>query len=179
MGVSQNDIAVSMKNLYAENRKIVDVRAMRYFFVHRPVEMILKNGKNGKSKSLVARALKHPSRSDYREIRTGNRVYVSGADFEKMRKGQRIRLKYLCTVEIEDTMPLIARIIDAGEEDMIIHWAPDNGIRVRVRKPECVEEGIGEPLIASELDNVVQFERYGFVRIDSVSDSVVVAYFTH
>jgi len=186
MGVSQNDISVSMKNLYAENRKIVDARAMRYFFVHRPVEMILKNGK---SKTFVARALKHPSRSDYREIRTGNRVYVSGADFEKLRKGQRIRLKYLCTVEIEDTMPLVARIIEdkgeggeergGGGEDMIIHWAPDNGIRVRVRKPECIEEGIGEPLIASELGNVVQFERYGFVRIDSVSDSVVVAYFTH
>ena len=179
MGVSQNDISVSMKNLYAENRKIVDARAMRYFFVHRPVEMILKNGK---SKTFVARALKHPARSDYREIRTGNRVYVSGADFEKLRKGQRIRLKYLCTVEIEDTEPLIARIIeDKGEggEDMIIHWVPDNGIRVRVRKPECIEEGIGEPLIASELGNVVQFERYGFVRIDSVSDSVVVAYFTH
>ncbi len=29
------------------------------------------------------------------------------------------------------------------------------------------------------LDRVVQFERFGFVRIDSVSGDGVVAYFTH
>jgi glutamyl-tRNA synthetase len=30
-----------------------------------------------------------------------------------------------------------------------------------------------------ELDKVVQFERFGFVRIDSVRGDEVVAYFTH
>ena len=48
-----------------------------------------------------------------------------------------------------------------------------------VKKPEGIDKGIGEPLIASELGNVVQFERYGFVRIDSVVEKEVVAYFTH
>jgi glutamyl-tRNA synthetase len=52
-----------------------------------------------------------------------------------------------------------------------------------VKKPDGTDEGIGEPLIASELGNVVQFERYGFVRIDSVVEKEtgkeVVAYFTH
>ncbi len=46
-----------------------------------------------------------------------------------------------------------------------------------------MDEGLGEPLIATELWNVVQFERYGFVRIDSVVEketgTEVVAYFTH
>ncbi len=177
MGVSQNDISVSMKNLYAENRKIVDPHAMRYFFVRRPVPMELQGGD-----TFVAMALRHPSRTDYREIRTGNRVYIAGDDYARLRVGQRIRLKYLCTVVIESVKPPIGRVIEdtAKKGDFIIHWVPDKGIKVRVKKPDGTDdEGIGEPLIASELDKVVQFERYGFVRIDSVSSDLVVAYFTH
>lgn len=179
-GVTQTDIAVSMKNLYAENRKAVDSLALRYFFVHNPREMRLKDGD-----SFVAKALRHPSREDYREIRTGDAVYISGNDFAKMKEGQRIRLKYLCTVEIECIKPLVAKVIDTKPTtDMpVIQWAPTDGIKVKVKKPEGIDEGIGEPLIASELGNVVQFERYGFVRIDSVVEKEngkeVVAYFTH
>ena len=39
--------------------------------------------------------------------------------------------------------------------------------------------GVGEPGIEKELDKVVQFERFGFVRIDGVSGDGVVADFTH
>jgi glutamyl-tRNA synthetase len=38
---------------------------------------------------------------------------------------------------------------------------------------------MGERGIEKELDKVVQFERFGFVRIDSVGGDGVVAYFTH
>jgi len=180
IGITQTDIAVSMKNLYAENRKAVDALASRYFFVRNSKEMKLKGGI-----SFVAKALKHPSREDYREIRTGSTVYISGDDFAKLKQGQRIRLKFLCDVEIEQIEPLVANVVKtpAEGEISIIQWAPSEGINVVVRKPDGTDEGIGEPLIASELGNVVQFERYGFVRIDSVAEKEkgkeVVAYFTH
>lgn len=174
-GVTQTDIAVSMKNLYAENRKMVDATASRYFFVRNPKEMRLEDGD-----SFVAKALKHPSREDYREIRTGDTVYISGDDFDRMKETQKIRLKYLCNVQIESVKPLVARVIETPTEDIpIIQWAPSEGIKVKVKRPDGIDEGIGEPLIASELANVVQFERYGFVRIDSVAEKEVVAYFTH
>ncbi|MBN1761535.1 MAG: glutamate--tRNA ligase [Methanomicrobia archaeon] len=181
MGVTRNDIAVSMKNLYAENRKLVDDVSNRYFFVRNPVALRLEG-----VDSLVAHALKHPSREGYREIQTGNTVYLSDTDSARLAPGKKVRLKYLCTVEIESTEPLVAMVIDRATEpttDMpVIQWAPADGISVRVKRPDGVaEEGIGEPLIATELGNVVQFERYGFVRIDSVNEPKmeVVAYFTH
>jgi len=182
MGVTRNDIAVSMKNLYAENRKMVDAEARRYFFVRNPVEMRLPE-----VDSLVARALKHPGREEYREIETGNTVYLSDADFAKLKAGLKVRLKYLCTVEVVSTEPLVARVVDRATEPTtempVIQWAPTNGIKVVVKRPDGIEEGIGEPLIATELGNVVQFERYGFVRIDSVEEketgTEVAAYFTH
>ncbi len=184
MGVTRNDIAVSMKNLYAENRKMVDDVARRYFFVRNPVEMRLPE-----VDSFVAKALKHPSREEYREITTGNTVYLSDTDFGELKVGQKLRLKYLCTVKIESTEPLVARVVDIATEPTtempVIQWAPTNGIKVIVKRPDGIDEGIGEPLIATELGNVVQFERYGFVRIDSVAEketgteTEVVAYFTH
>ncbi len=175
IGVTQTDIAVSMKNLYAENRKAVDALASRYFFVRNPKELKLKDGQ-----SFVAKALKHPSRKEYREIRTGNTVYISGDDFAKLNAGQRIRLKFLCDVDIESIEPLVAKVVETPAKDVpIIQWAPSEGIKVVVKKPDGIDKGIGEPLIASELGNVVQFERYGFVRIDSVLEKEVVAYFTH
>ncbi len=160
---------------------MVDALASRYFFVRNPKEMRKKD-----EKSFVAKALKHPSREDYREIRTGNTVYISGDDFAKLKQGQRIRLKFLYDVEIEQIEPLVANVVETPAEDVpIIQWAPSEGIKVVVKKPDGTDEGIGEPLIASELGNVVQFERYGFVRIDSVvekeegKEKEVVAYFTH
>jgi glutamyl-tRNA synthetase len=167
-------IAVSMKNLYAENKKAVDALASRYFFVRNPKEMRLRNGD-----SFVAKALKHPSRANYREIKTGDTVHISGDDFTRLSAGQKIRLKYLCTVEIKAVKPLLAKVIDAESKVPVIQWAPTPNIKVRVKRPDGIDEGVGEALIASELGNVVQFERYGFVMIDSVSKTEVVAYFTH
>jgi glutamyl-tRNA synthetase len=45
-------------------------------------------------------------------------------------------------------------------------------------KPDGIDVGIGEAGIAKELDRVVQFERYGFVRINSIGEPVV-AHFAH
>ncbi len=61
----------------------------------------------------------------------------------------------------------------------IIHWVPLDGINVKVRGPEGDLNGIGEQGIATELDNIVQFERFGFCRIDTVSEEEIVAYFAH
>jgi glutamyl-tRNA synthetase len=40
-------------------------------------------------------------------------------------------------------------------------------------------KGMCEPPVRTELGNVVQFERVGFVKIDTVSEAGVLAYFTH
>ncbi|RJS74062.1 hypothetical protein CW696_00085, partial [ANME-2 cluster archaeon] len=63
----------------------------------------------------------------------------------------------------------------------IIHWVSDDHIEVVVRAPDQTYSGIGETGIASELGNIVQFERFGFVRIDSVDmeNQRTVAYFAH
>ena len=56
IGIGDTDISFSWDNLYAENRKIVDPAANRYFFVPDPVEATI-----GGAAPHTAHALLHPS----------------------------------------------------------------------------------------------------------------------
>jgi glutamyl-tRNA synthetase len=60
----------------------------------------------------------------------------------------------------------------------IAHWAPADGVVTQVFMPDgSVREGVAERLPPTEADKVVQFERFGFVRIETASPRVL-AYFT-
>ena len=179
LGVNESDISVSLENLYAENRKLVDPVANRYFFVQDPVNMHI-----AKSKPTVAHAPLHPSSSTFfREIPVEADVYISAQDVT-FSLGDLVRLKDLYNVRIVNKEPLEAEY--AGHEIVkgtrIIHWAPPQGPLVEVLTPSGVDIGVGEAGIAVELDKVVQFERYGFVRVDQVEQNGrtrIICYLTH
>jgi glutamyl-tRNA synthetase len=182
MGVGTTDVSISMESLYAENRKIVDPIANRYFFVWNPVELEITN-----VEPTVAKLPLHPTDDTrgVREVAVGNKVLVCRDDTEKLKVGSILRLKDLCNIEITSLSPLQAKKSETSLEDLkkakgkIIHWVPTDGIPVKVRGPEGDIEGIGENGIAAELDKIVQFERFGFCRIDAVDEEKVVAYFAH
>jgi len=178
LGVSDTDIAVSMDTLYAENRKLIDPMANRYFFVHDPVRMKIKN-----APPTVAKAPLHPNVDrGVREISVQGEVFVCRDDAERVKKGDILRLKDLYNIKITSLKPLKAEYMGNDlsmiKRGAIIHWAPVDGTRVEVLAPDREYKGIGEERIKSELGNVVQFERFGFVRVDSVDD-VIRAYFAH
>ncbi len=187
LGLGETDISLSLDTLYAENRKIIDPIANRYFFVWDPVELNIED-----AEPKVAKAPLHPSRSDMREIPVGTpagtpagtTVLVCKADVNILKLGERLRLKDLYNIQITGISPLKAKFIGTDmdlvrkEKARIIHWAPPDGRRVRVLSPDGDYTGVGEHGIEKELGKVVQFERFGFVRIDRVEDGIV-AYFTH
>ncbi|MCZ7356990.1 MAG: glutamate--tRNA ligase [Candidatus Methanoperedens sp.] len=180
LGLGETDISLSLDTLYAENRKIIDPIANRYFFVWNPVEMEIEG-----AEPKIAKAPLHPARGGLREIPAGTTVLVCRSDVEILGVGERLRLKDLYNIQITSISPLKAKFIGTDmdlvkkEKARIIHWVPPDGLKVRVLSPDGEYSGIGERGIEKELDTVVQFERFGFVRIDSVSGDEVVAYFTH
>ncbi len=180
LGLGETDISLSLDTLYAENRKIIDPVANRYFFVWDPVELEIEG-----SEPKIAKAPLHPSRGGLREIPAGTKVLVCKNDVDILSAGERLRLKDLYNIQITGTSPLTAKFIGTDmelvkkEKARIIHWVPLDGIKVRVLSPEGEYIGIGEKGIEKELDKVVQFERFGFVRIDSIKNEEIVAYFTH
>lgn len=180
LGLGETDISLSLDTLYAENRKLIDPVSNRYFFVWNPVELEIEG-----AEPKVAKAPLHPAKKEMREIPVGTKVLVCRSDVDILKEGEKLRLKDLYNIEITGISPLKARFIGTDmdlvkkEKARIIHWAPPDGLKVRVLSPDGEYTGIGERGIEKELDKVVQFERFGFVRIDSVVDDEVVAYFTH
>jgi glutamyl-tRNA synthetase len=179
LGVGETDISISMDSIYAENRKLIDPEANRYFFVWDPVALEIE----GKV-PLVAHAPLHPTIDrGFREIPAGNSVLICRSDTGSLKSGDKIRLKDFCNIEVislKSEKSAKARFIgtEIAKRMKIIHWAPAGGVPVRVLRPDGIDEGIGEAGIAGELDRVVQFERYGFVRINCLGDPIV-AYFAH
>ena len=115
-----------------------------------------------------------------REIRIGSELYICQKDISNLAVGDKIRLKDLFNIEIISLNPLKA--VFAGEElekIKIIHWVPSDGIKVIVRSSEGEIDGLGEPLVDKELGNIVQFERFGFVMVDSVLSDRTIVYFAH
>ena len=176
LGVGETDISISMDSIYAENRKLVDQDANRYFFVWNPVSLQIEGDVPASGHAPL-----HPTIDrGWRDIPAGNNLFICRSDLEALKVGDNIRLKDLCNVEMTSLEPAGARFLgkDVGKRTKIIHWAPADGPAVKVMKPDGIDEGIGEAGIAGELGKVVQFERYGFVRINFLGNPIV-AYFAH
>ena len=173
-GLSLNDIEVPAETLYAENRKLIDRDANRYFFVPDPVAVEIE----GLPPIERVKAPLHPDfpgRGE-REIPVGPKVHVAREDFEKFR-GSEVRLKDFCNVLLDHR----AKFVSMANKDIPkIQWVT-HGVNTHLVLPDGSQSrGLGEPLVASlKVDEVVQFERIGFARIDHVSKAEVRAYFAH
>ena len=181
IGMGETDITFSWENLYARNKEIIDPKANRYFFVPDPVEVAVEG-----APAHEAHALLHPG-DPARGVRTlvaEGAILLPRADITGR---SMVRLKDLYNVRIawdEDTPHLTyagEALEDARREKApIIQWLPAGaGIPCTLHTQDGDVEGFCEPLVTGEVGNVVQFERVGFARIDSVEDGRVSAYFAH
>ena len=172
-GMSLTDVEVSADTLYAENRKVVDPDANRYFFVPDPVKIAIE----GLPPIPEVHAPVHPDFADRgtRTLRVSSTVYVSTVDYYAFTR-QEVRLKDFCNIVLDATSSFTSREV---KDIPKIQWVSD-GVPTRVVMPDGgVAEGLGEAnLLAAKAGDVVQFERFGFVRIDATDDGVT-AYFAH
>lgn len=173
-GLSLSDIEVAADTLYAENRTLIDRDADRYFFVPDPVPIEI----DGLPAVETVKAPLHPDvpgRGE-RVLKVDRKVHVPRADYEKLR-GREVRLKDFCNVSLDRR----ARFLSMENRDIPkIQWVA-HGLAARVVMPDGSDaKGLAEAAVGGlRPDGVVQFERFGFVRIDHVSRTEVVAYFAH
>jgi glutamyl-tRNA synthetase len=182
IGIGDTDISFSWDNLYAENKKIVDPLANRYFFVPKPVTAQIDG-----AQPHTAHAMLHPG-----DASRGNRtlafkgtVLLPGSEINP--DVTMIRLKDLFNVEIrwDKGIPTFSFAGDSLAQARalkahIIQWLPaQDTLACTLLTQEGEIAGACEPAVKQELGNVVQFERVGFVKIDSTGPDGVKAYFTH
>jgi glutamyl-tRNA synthetase len=182
IGIGETDISFSWENLFAKNRAIIDPEANRYFFVPNPVEALISDAPQE-----TAHALLHPGEPERgtRDILFSGRALLPAEDIGA--GVEMVRLKDLFNVRLKRK--------DGGSEFVyggesladaraagapIIQWLPpESAVPCTLVTPEGTKEGVCEPGVRKETGRVVQFERIGFARIDSVSPEGIIAYFTH
>jgi len=187
------DITLSWKNLYAYNRKIIDPTANRFFFVQEPRKLLVKEV----SKEFTARISFHPDHPERGtrvlkvkpNINRKVHLLVSGKDASLFKKGSIVRLMELFNIQIESAngTEITAKFHSEGYEEAkrlsapLIHWLPgEGGVPCEVVMPDgSVLKGLAEETFRTvSPDQVVQFERFGFVRVDQVNDKIIV-FFAH
>jgi glutamyl-tRNA synthetase len=192
VGPKTADVILSWENLYAYNRKIVDPVANRYFFVRNPRKLIVKNIPH----AFTAQIPLHPDNPEkgFRsfEIKPEEEealFLVSSDDANILQAGRKIRFMGLFNFQVEEVEKSAIQAIFHSEsheeakklEAPLIHWIPMNsGVPCEVVMPDAsVAMGIAEEACRVLAPNeIIQFERFGFVRVDEVNKKLTV-YFCH
>ncbi|MGL6298630.1 MAG: glutamate--tRNA ligase, partial [Methanobacteriaceae archaeon] len=194
IGIKISDSVVSWKKIYGLNRNILEEKVNRYFFVANPkkfsIEDLDANGTGKIETETIERPL-HPDFLDRgnRKLSFNGDVYVSGDDVNP----GIVRLMDAVNVDIvgtdsasEDKFKMVynsktfeeARDIKAK----IIQWVPVNDcIEARVVMPNS-ETVTGYCELACndlKVGDIVQFERFGFARLDSIDNGTLTFYFAH
>jgi glutamyl-tRNA synthetase len=176
----------SWKTLFAHDREIQEGRTPRLFFVTDPEELVLEA-----PQELVGHAPVHPDRPEMGIRRTAlpkegdtSRAVVATGDLEAIEASGRFRLKDLGNFEMRGnrTAEWIGDDLAILKEGVpIVHWAPPDGVPTVVHHPDGrVERGVCEPAAAERDGQFVQFERFGFARLEIVSDPLgIEAYFAY
>jgi len=192
IGPRPADITLSWDNLYAHNRKIVDPIADRFFFIWDPVKLIV----DGVERPITVNIPLHPDHPE-RGKRTFNirpvngvaTLLISGRDAERLQPGTIVRLMELFNITVRGVYGDSVRASFHSEPYIeakkvgaqLIHWLPEGEcLECNVIMPDnSIINGLVEKSIRmAHPDKIVQFERFGFARIDSLGEKIV-AYFAH
>ena len=178
MGLSLADVIVPAEILYAENRKIIDPVANRYFAVLDTVEISV--GKAPEIKEVKGNL--HPDfpKKGYRKIPVNTqKIYVEKEDFKKF-KDKEIRLIDLFNIKLGKTTEFISKELKMDMPK--IQWVSEPNVKIKIVMPDgSLKEGVAEPEVKNiKNDEIVQFTRIGFCRCDKAyKDKKIVLYFAH
>jgi glutamyl-tRNA synthetase len=185
-------VTLSWENLYAYNRKILDPQSDRYFYVSEPTTLKVKYI----PKIFRPKLPLHPEKPEqgFREYTVtpkgeGEFFWIAKKDADASAVGMVIRLMELFNVKIENVNAdsVEASFATEAYEDArkakakLIHWilkGEDYPCQV-VMPDAAVNEGVAESACEKlKPDTVIQFERFGFVRVDK-NDGKLTAYYAH
>jgi glutamyl-tRNA synthetase len=189
VGIKPNDVTLSWETLNSYNRKILDATSDRYFFVAEPIELKVK-GVPKRSFHVILPL--HPEKPAHGREYTINpkdsdqvSFWISKTDAEAMQPQQAIRLMELFNIKIEEktSSSITATYSSESYEDVrkikvqLIQWIPkgtEYPTQV-IQQDASALEGFAESDCKKlKPDAIIQFERFGFVRVNEVGEKLIV-----
>ena len=191
-GISKVESSVTFSLVEAFNRKAVDPIAKRYFFVKEPVKLVVDNAPL-KSKKINLHPINENMGS--RTINTDKIFYIQKSDADGFKIGEIFRLKDLYNVEVmQKSTQIFGKYAgdDLIADSAKIQWTTDKFIKMSVYIPhllfineefnkdslEKVDGYAEEAVLQLKTDEIVQLERFGFVRIEKNNDKII-GFFAH
>ena len=192
-GISKVESQVTFSLVEACNRKILDPVVKRYFFVPNPMKLSVKN-----ALKRTVHLKFHPTADlGERILNTHNVFFVPKDDVMKMNEGDVFRLKDLMNVKIKKIGGEITGE-HAGDELLPgtakIQWTTEKNIAIKILVPGLlvnnneeynpgslteVDGVVEDTLSAVKNGEIVQFERFGFVRIEKDKAGSLIGIFAH
>ncbi|AKA73435.1 glutamate--tRNA ligase [Saccharolobus solfataricus] len=185
VGVKVTDATISFENIAAINRKKLDPVAKRIMFVKDAEEFSVEL-----PESLNAKIPLIPSKQEMNRtiiVNPGDKILIESNDAED---NSILRLMELCNVKVDKhNRKLIfhSKTLDEAKKvnAKIVQWVKSNEkVPVMVEKAERDEikmiNGYAEKIAADlEIDEIVQFYRFGFVRVDRKDENMLRVVFSH
>lgn len=185
VGLSPTETNFDWKLISAINRKVLDPRCNRYFYVENPQAIAVK----GAPERTVELKL-HPDieTSKSRQFHVKDRFYVSEKDsgeIAKLKAGSIVRL--MDCLNFRKNGGLAFDSIDYETYRMkgskIIHWLPadDKVIPATVLMPDAsISKGLAEAAVAGiEVGDIIQFTRFGFCKLEKKEDNKLSFIYCH
>ena len=182
-GLTKTESVLTWDDLIAHNRRLLDAKCNRYFFVENPKEIKVENAPEQTTELKL-----HPEFKERgsRKFKTKDKFYVSEKDLKEFKEGKLIRLmdclnfKKIKNRFIFDSLEY-EKYKRHGEK--IIHWLPvqKDLMKVEVLMPSKeIKKGLAEPSVKNlKAGDIVQFARFGFCRLDSKKSDKLMFWYTH
>jgi glutamyl-tRNA synthetase len=192
-GISKVESTVSFSLVEAENKKVIDPMAKRLFFVANPFKLVVDNATE-KTVSIPF----HPTDESmgHRVIHTSDTFYIPGDDAKKLHAGDIFRLKDLFNVQVQEVdSEMKGSYVGSAliKDSLKIQWTTQSFVPVTVfiadmlfnsedtYNPDSLHkvQGFAESALEQlNTGDIIQFERFGFVRIEHTPGGII-ANFCH
>ena len=169
-GITKSESTLTWDDLIVQNRRLLDKGCSRYFFVKGPKRIRIED-----APEVVAEHKLHPEMPEKgtRALKSRQDFYIAEEDFQALEEGGLYRLMD-CLNFTRSGDRLIFHSLEyseyKGKGSRIMHYLPaDLGlVKATVMMPDKqLVEGLAEPMVEDISEgSVVQFERFGFVRLD-------------
>jgi glutamyl-tRNA synthetase len=194
LGISLADTKPPFESLESYNRKLLDLKSLRLFFVRNPVEIRIVDPILSKIK-----LKNHPSgQLGTRIVQASDRFYIDKADADRLKGGQEIRLMEMHNIRLDKVIQGKAAeclsVINTGQEIKSniqkVQWVSnDDMVPFTVIVPDKLfineefnkdslhtHNGIAESYVSKlQAGSSIQFVRFGFCRLQTNG----VAIYTH
>lgn len=169
MGINKNDVNIDINNLEAFNKDIIDKEANRYFVVFNPKKIKIN------APEMNVKIPLHPDfERGFRKFKTSKEFYIQ----DDLERNKLYRFMHLFNFMNNN---FVNKELD--KEAKLIHWLPVSKELVNVEvlmNDNSIRKGLGEnDLRKVKLNEIVQFERCFFCKLEKKSKDKMIFVYTH